>query len=578
MNGEAIAVENLRFKYPSQEEYALRGIDLKVKHGEFVLIAGPTGCGKSTFCMCLNGLIPHVIGGEMRGTVSVDGRDTRKHEIHELAQDIGMVLQNPDNQLCALTVEDEAAFGPENLALPQDLIRRRVDFALQATRMQSLRVKYVFNLSCGQKQRAAIAASLAMLPNIMTLDEPTSQLDPAGTKEVLTVIRDLNESRGITVILIEHKLEDILKLVDRAILMERGEIVADGEPRELFSRGDLVERLGLRVPQTVRFSYRLRRGGFKEAKICLRLDEVHATLPRDLSDLGGLQRVTSSRDRQAEVPYAKHSEPLVKVKDVWYAYDDRRSVLRGITLNVYPGEFIALIGGNGAGKSTLAMNIAGLFKPTRGRVLVDGLDTREVGSPDMASKVGYVFQNPDCQLFSDSIYDEVAFGPRQLGLARDEVEANVLEALEVVRLKESMSRQPHMLSRGQRLRVAVASVLSMRPKVLLLDEPIMGQDYLEFKSLMTHLKSLNEQGVAVIVITHDINAILRYARRLVVMEGGEIVADGPTREVLGMEEVFCSGGPLKRPTIASLSNMLGVPLALSVDELFKGILGDTNVP
>ena len=573
MNNKAITVENLWFKYSGQEQYALKNIDLKVKRGEFVLIAGPAGCGKSTFCMCLNGLIPHVLGGEMKGAVSVNGKDTREHEVHELAQDVGMILQNPDNQLCALTVEDETTFGPENLALPRDLIRRRVDFALRATRMHNLRPKYVFNLSCGQKQRVVIAASLSMLPNIMILDEPTSELDPTGTKEVLRAIRDLNESRGITVVLVEHKLEDVLELVDRVILMDRGEIVAVGEPRELFSKVDLVERLGLRVPETVRLTYRLWRGGFKEAKICFRLDEVYAALPRDLPRIRGVKRTTPSQDRQGEVSSTEHSKPIVEVKDLWYAYDDETLALRGVTLNVYPAEFIALIGGNGTGKSTLAMNIAGLLKPAKGKVLVDGFDTRQVHNPDMAPKVGYVFQNPDYQLFCNSVHDEVAFGPRQLGLARDEVEARILEALEVVRLKESMTRHPHMLSRGQRLRVAVASVLSMKPKVLVLDEPMMGQDYLEFKSLMSHLKSLNEQGVAVMVITHDINAILGYSTRLVVMDDGKIVADGPTREVLGRDDVFCSGGSFEKLTITCLSKMLCVPMALSVDELFEGIGG-----
>lgn len=573
MSEEAIAVENLWFKYSGQDQYALKGIDLKVKCGEFALFAGPAGCGKSTLCMCLTGLIPHVLGGEMTGIVSVDGKDTREHEVHELAQDVGMVLQNPDNQLCALTVEDETAFGPENLALPQGRIRRRVDFALRATGMHSLRQKYVFNLSCGQKQRVAIAANLSMLPKIMILDEPTSELDPAGTKEVLAAIRDLNVSKRITVILVEHKLEDVLELVDRAIFMDKGEIVAVGKPRELFSKVDLVERLGLRVPETVRFSYRLWRAGYKKAKICFRLDEVHAALPTDLPDIRGARRTRPNRDQQGGVPCVEHSEPIVEVDDLWYAYDDETLALRGVTLNVYPAEFIALIGGNGAGKSTLAMNIAGLLKPARGRVLVDGFDTRQVDSSDMAPKVGYVFQNPDYQLFCDSVRDEVAFGPRQVGLARDKVEASVLGALEVVRLKEYMDRHPHMLSRGQRLRVAVASVLSMRPKVLVLDEPMMGQDYLEFKSLMSYLKSLNEQGVAVIVITHDLNAILGYSTRLVVLDDGEIVADGPTKEVLERDDVFCSGGSLERPTIACLSKMLGAPMALSVDELFEGIGG-----
>ena len=219
----------------------------------------------------------------------------------------------------------------------------------------------------------------------------------------------------------------------------------------------------------------------------------------------------------------------------------------------------------------MAMNLAGLLKPIKGMVLVDGVDTKHVDASDLVLKVGFTFQNPDCQLFCNTVWDEVAFGPRQVGLPKDKVKARVLGALEIMRLKEFMNRHPHMLSRGQRLRVAVASVLSMKPKLLVLDEPMMGQDYFEFKSLMNHLKSLNEQGMAVIVITHDINAIVEYSTRIVAMEDGKVVADGPTREVLMRDDVFSRHSPIEIPTIVRLSQMIGIPLALSVDELLEEI-------
>lgn len=571
-SGIAVTVNDLWYRYSGRNQYALKGINLEIKRGEIVLVAGPTGCGKSTFCMCLNGLIPRIVEGEMRGSVVVNGKDTRGYEVYELAQEVGMILQNPDSQLCALTVEDEVAFGPENLALSPYEVKRRVDFVLDAVGIQNLHSKYVFNLSCGQKQRVIMAASLSMFPDILVFDEPTSELDPTGTREVLATIRRLNESKGITIVLVEHKLEHVLESVNRTILMNEGEIVLDGSPKDVFRKMDLVEKLGLRIPETVKLSYKLWRRGFKKAELAFTLRDIYTVLAKG-SNICKVRNATLNQER------FNHAflEPVVKVEDLWFSYDDGTLALKGINLDVFPAEFITVVGGNGAGKSTLAMNIVGLFEPMKGKIIVDGFDTKLVSTSDLAGRVGYTFQNPDCQLFCDTVWDEVAFGPRQTGLPEGDVEARVMEALEVMDLTRHMNRHPQMLSRGQRLRVAVASVLSMRPRVLILDEPMMGQDYQQFKSLMEHLKGLTEQGVAVIVITHDLNAIIEYSTRVVIMDEGKVVADGPAREVLARDDLFEGEGPLTRPTIPQLSKMLGMPPALSVDELCQ-MLGEIVVP
>jgi len=564
-----IIVDNLSYTYPGQSETVLKNINLTVNRGDFVLVAGPTGCGKSTLVYCINGLIPHVFEGELRGRVIVNEKDTRNFEVYQLAQSVGTVFQNTENQLCSLIVEDEVAFGPENLALSKDEIRKRVNLALEATGIHDYRQKYVFNLSAGQKQRTVIASSLSMLPKILILDEPLSELDTVGCRDMLQTLKKLNKDLGMTIVIAEHKLEEVLGVVNRAFLMDEGQIVTQGEPSEVFKDVELIERLGLRVPESVKFSYKLMKKGLS-TKLAFSIEEVSAII----SSIGGFpsKQVLNFDSISRQYENRKVLQPLVKAEGLCYTYDDGTVALKDINLSISSGEFVAVLGCNGAGKSTLAQEMTGLLKPTRGKVYIDGRDSAKCSAADIAETIGYTFQNPECQLFCETVRDEVAFGPRQLGLPENEVNERVKEAIHAMGLEQLEDRYPQALSRGQRLRVAIASVLSMRPKMLILDEPMAGQDFNRIVSLMKHLKLLNNQGLAVVTITHDINVVAGYAGRVVLMAEGKIIADGKPRDVLSKEELLFPNG-LSPPTAVSLSKHMGLPPMITVDEISQTIWG-----
>jgi len=564
-----IIVDNLSYTYPGQSAPCLRNISFTVNKGDFVLIAGPTGCGKSTLVYCLNGLIPHVFEGELSGKVIVNGKDTRDFEVYQLAQSVGAVFQNPESQLCSLIVEDEVAFGPENLALGKEEIRKRVDFALEATNIRDYVQKYVFNLSAGQKQRVVIASTLSLLPKILVLDEPLSELDPVGCKEMLQTLKKLNQDLGMSIVMTEHKLEEVLGVVKKALIMDEGQIVAQGEPIEVFKDVGLIERLGLRVPEIVKFGYKLVEEGLS-TKLALSMEEADTVI----SGLGKFapKKILNPDHGDGQYENKQVLKPLVRTESLFYIYDDGTVALNGINLGISSGEFVAILGCNGAGKSTFAQVMTGLLKPTRGKMYIDSKDITKCSAAEIAETIGYTFQNPENQLFCDTVRDEVAFGPKQLNLLKKDVDERVKDALHVMGLTWLEDRYPQALSRGQRLRVAIASVLSMKPKVLILDEPMAAQDFNQIVSLMKHLKLLNSQGLAVVIITHDINVTARYAGRVVLMSKGEIVADGKPHEVLSNEELVARSR-LSPPAAVSLSRRMGLPPMLTIDELSQAVWG-----
>jgi energy-coupling factor transporter ATP-binding protein EcfA2 len=565
-----LSIKNLCFTYMGQNTCALKNINLNIEKGDFTLIAGPTGCGKSTLALCLSGLIPQVISGEMEGKVLVDGKDTKEYEVYQMAQYVGLVFQNAENQLCSLDVEAEIAFGPENLGLPRPEIEKRVDSALTAANLSDLRRKYTFNLSGGQKHRTAIAASLSMIPRILVLDEPFSELDPAGCKEILQTLKRLNEERGITVVLIEHKLEHVLRFVKKVILLKDGEIIANGTNNEVFRKGQIGCSLDLRIPEALRFSYDLVERGLLSSPV-LSVEELEGAMPQNWTTNLDPDLTRISLRRQ-ENPNLK--EPLIKAEGLCCKYSDGTVALKDVDLQIFPGELMAILGGNGAGKSTLARHLAGLLKPTGGKIYIEGKSVGKRGIADLARVVGYTFQNPDCQLFCKTVKDEVAFGPKHLDLSKEEVDMRVENTLRMMQLEEFKDRDPQSLSRGQKIGVAVASVLSMKPKVLILDEPTLGQDFSRISSLIGLLKSLNDQGLAIVVITHDVNVAAEYTKRVVVMNDGKILLDGEPHDVLSKEEVLHSAS-LETPTGIQISRLANLPPLLTVDEI-KTVLWGTG--
>jgi len=565
-----LSTENLYYTHPGATQYALKNINLQVKESDFTLIAGPTGSGKSTLALCLTGLIPQVIVGDMKGTVLVDGKDTRQYEVYQMAQYIGLVFQNAENQLCALDVEDEIAFGPENLGLPRAEIENRVEKALNAVRLNDLRHKYTFNLSGGEKHKTVIASSLSMLPKILVLDEPLSELDPTGCQEILRTLKILNEEYGITVILIEHKLEHVLGYVKTAALLKDGEIVAHGPTDEVFKKGKLDEEwLDLRVPEALKLSQELVKKGLM-SNLTLNTTEFEAQLPLTLATGTSPKKAIteSSLGLQGEKRYSKI--PLMRIEGLSYTYLDGTEALEDINLQISPGEFITILGSNGAGKTTLARLMAGQLKPSKGRISMNGGDIARQGKADLARTVGYTFQNPDNQLFCRTVKDEIAFGPRHLNLSKEETEARVENTLKLMQLEQFRDRDPQTLSRGQKIGLAVASVLSMKPKVLILDEPTLGQDSSRINSLVSMLKTMSKEGLAIVVITHDINFAAEHASRVVIINNGKILLDGEPHMVLSQEEVLHSAN-LEPPGSVKLSKLLGLPPMLTVDEISSAL-------
>ncbi|MBE0523698.1 MAG: ATP-binding cassette domain-containing protein [Methanosarcinales archaeon] len=554
-----ISIQNLTYCYPNIEISALDNIDLEIHEGEFILLLGPSGCGKSTLIQCLNGIIPKVSGGELEGTIWVNGKDVSKHKVHQMSTEVGIVFQNPDAQLFGLTVEEDVAFGPENLGVEREEILKRVERSLQIAGIDGLRERFTFTLSGGEKQRTAIAGNLAMQPNILVLDEPTSDLDPRGTREVLETIRRLNRELSITIILIEHKLDEVIGLADRTIVMDKGRIILDGKTCDIFTQNlDLLNHIGLYPPHLIRLSEML---------------HVKPSYRAIFSHLNGIK---DSFINPPDILHIPDNGPHVVFEDVRFSYQDGTEVLRGIDLTLRRGEFIAMIGPNGSGKTTLLSCLIGLIKPDKGRVMIDGQDIKNFGVAELAREVGYLFQNPDYQLFADTVWEEVAFGLKTRSMPAEEIDTKVASALDMMQLAEYRDRHPHSLSRGERQRLAVASILSLEPDILVLDEPTTGQDRGHLSKFLHKMKKLNHAGKTIILITHDMSIVAAYADRTVIMKEGNILIDDSTRQVFSRSDLL-EQASIEPPMITKLSHQLRegsekVPVILTISEL-KDLMG-----
>jgi energy-coupling factor transporter ATP-binding protein EcfA2 len=541
---------------------------LRVERGEFIALLGRTGVGKTTLCLSTNGLIPHATGGLFRGKVEVCGRDTRRYSPAALASTVGMVFQDPESQLFQMTVEDEIAFGLENLGIPPDEIERRIAWALSIVGIEPLRYRSPRRLSGGQMQRVAIAAALALRPALLVLDEPTSFLDPRGKTEVLSAIRQLRTEVDMTILMAAQDIEWVIPLADQAAVLRDGIVQSLSLSNLSTHEVSWLSETGIGVPQTIRLIHTLlSRNGGQRGRLPVSWQEA-------------VRVFTPTRWRLLKprpMPIASSGPPIITIEDLDFVYPNGTRALSGVTLQIGAGEYVALVGPNGAGKSTLARTLIGLLPPTAGRILVNGLDTRHTRVPVLARHVGYAFQNPDHQIFAPTVYEELAFGPRNAGWTRDQVEAVVREMLARFRLEHLAHVPPAMLGYGLRRKVAVAAVAASRPAVLILDEPTGGLDRASAQELLDFLDELNRQGVTIILITHDMTIVGERARRSIVLVDGQVTFDGSPRELFIRPEVLTHAGLLP-PPITQLAEALSVPREiapiLSVDEFLEAWAGE----
>jgi cobalt transport protein ATP-binding subunit len=561
-----VRLEGVRYSYAREgEPDVLRDVSLEVAEGQVVLVTGPTAAGKTTLCRCANGLIPHHYGGRLQGKVTVAGTyDSREYGVPALSKLVGVMFQEPATQLFAPTVEDELAFGPANYGVPLDEIARRRERLLDLTRLGRHRGRNPHQISGGEQQACALASILMMEPAVLVLDEPTSNIDPVGSRVLLELVARLAEEQGRTLVVVEHKLEELAHLADRLVVMQEGRVVHEGPVREVLERVEEIERLGVHVPQVTLLAARLRAAGWPIPHLPLDVPEAEAAL-RPL--------VEASRLAAAEPPPAPRptGEVVVEVRGLEHRYPNGALALRGVDVQVRRNEFVAVLGQNGSGKTTLVKHLNGLLQPTAGEVRVLGRDAARTPVHELAAKVGLIFQDPNSQICKTRVFEEIAFGPRNLGLPAAEVEERAREAAARLDVDHLLDRNPFTISVGDKQRVAVAGVLAMRPSILVLDEPTTGQDLRRSKDIMDLARELHRSGTTVIVITHDMTLAAEYCDRVVLMIDGVKAADGPTREVFADRELL-ERASLRPPQVAELGLRLGAPAPwLTVEEALVAV-------
>ena len=545
-----INVKNLSFWYMDSSRPALNKVNLKINAGETTLILGPSGCGKSTLALCLNGIIPHRIQGRMEGEVIVDGMNTKERPLHELTQKVGIVFQDPETQFCTLYVEDEVAFGPENLCFPREEIDKRVSESLKKVHLLKYRKTRLDRLSGGEKQRVALASMLAMNPKIMIFDEPTSNLDPASTVEVFSMIREMSKDPEKTIILIEHKVDEIIDIVDKMVVMNsEGKVVDIGPPREIIGKIlERVEELGIWLPQISKLAAMIshRFEGIRRERIPLTIEEGIEFL----ETLNVIHKLRGGKRREER--RILDGEEAISVKDLSFTYPDGTTALKSISLKVAKGDFLALVGGNGSGKTTLALCMIGAFRIPKGKVFLNGRDITSMTRYEIAKEVGYVFQYPEHQFVENKVYDEVAFSLRVRRVGEEEVRERVMNILRVFSLERYIEANPFSLSQGEKRRLSVATMLVVEPDILILDEPTFGQDERNSRYIMQLLRKLNDRGKTIIMITHDMKLVAKYAKSVAVMLDGKIIYEGTVDELFENPQIM-ERAKLLRPPLIQLS-------------------------
>ena len=547
--------------------FALNNISLSIEAGEFVGIIGPSGSGKTTLASIFSGAIPHHYSGELSGIVKIAGQETKNLALTNIACLIGSVIQDIDAQMVAANVEDEILFGLENFGVAHNEIPNRIDEALQIVGISDLRNRDLDTLSGGQKQKVAIAAILALKPKVMVLDEPTCALDPVSSKMIFSILKDLNKNFGITVVVIEQKVALLSEYCKRLVVLSNGILSLDLPVSQALKNMDLLYSIGINYPRTTHLVNDLQR-----ENICSKSDlpvSVEDTVNTIVNTINSGNSLVSHDDSHSECDedkcaaafdfsnasqnLAQNSSPCLSLQNVSFSYPSGVSALENVSFDAYPGELVTLVGRNGAGKTTVTKIINGLLKPSSGSIFIDGKNTSNMKISQIAHYVSTLFQNPDRQLCKDTILEEVAFSCILLGESVKEANDHAMQVIEKLNLDPNAS--PFMLSRGQRQMVALAATVVTKPKILVLDEPTCGLDYMECLRIMQVVEDLRDHGCCVIMVCHDMEVVLDFATRLIVVNDGHILEDGSISHVFENKSI-CDEAALCAPLLCAVSQGL----------------------
>ena len=566
-----IKVENLKYRYPNTTKLALDGLDFEIEKGSFVGIIGENGAGKSTLCQAFNGLVPGFFKGAYGGKVLIEDTEVAKTTVSKLCQKVGLVFQNPFNQLSGAkeTVFEEIAFGLQNFGVPKEEMISRVDEVMELLDIAAYRDRNPFDLSGGQMQRVALAGILAMKPEVIVLDEPTSQLDPAGSEEVFAAVDKLAKS-GITIIMVEQKLEKLAEYCDKILLLHQGKQIAFDTPEQIFSRADL-QSYGVNPPAYTRicqaFGVKKENGCYPASlKDALALKDLfpgeEAFCPekilldnnKDMKNKNGQMEDSVTTDESMKLTISCKKN-VFDIEHLEFQYLENVPVLQDINLTI-DHRPTAIIGQNGAGKTTLVKLLKGLLKPVGGSIYYGGSDMAEKTVAMLAGEIGYVFQNPDDQIFKYHVIDEVMFGPQNIGMTKEQAKEKAVAALKLVGLEQLADENPYDLELSERKLVAIASVLAMDTKVLILDEPTIAQDWKGRKIIQKMIRDLSSQGKTVIAILHDMDFVAESFERVIVMAHGKVLADGTKEEVFAQKGVL-EQARIDQPYLTKLCQQLG---------------------
>ena len=529
MKKPVIEFVDFTFQYRAQAKPTLNNINLTIYEGEKVLIVGPSGSGKSTLSNCINGLVPFSNEGEISGSLKVKGKETKEMSIFELSNSVGTVLQDPDGQFIGLTVGEDIAFKLENDCVSQEEMKEKVKVVSEIVGIDTHLNSAPYSLSGGQKQRVTLAGVMVGEVDILLFDEPLASLDPATGKSAIELIDQIQKKTNKTILIIEHRLEDVLHCpVDRIIVVDNGRIAADITPGELLSSNLLVET-GIREPLYITA---LKYAG------CDIKPEMHPEHIDTLNIDSCREKLKDWYEDTIEDEQKVNNEAILEMRDVKFSYESGKEILHGVSFKINKGEMVSIVGRNGAGKSTISKLICGFYKPTEGQILFNGRDLINDTIKERAEKIGIVMQNPNQMISKTMIFDEVALGLKVRGVPEEEIKNRVFKTLKICGLYEFRNWPISALSFGQKKRVTIASILALNPEVLILDEPTAGQDFKHYTEIMEFLKELNQKGVTIIMITHDMHLMLEYTNRAIVLSNGLKLADDIAANVLTDEEVI----------------------------------------